>query len=155
MQGAFFKLSGVLPEEVYTRQIEGAIEKSYKTKGKDVVDTNIKAFRAGIEDVRPVPVPAAITVSGWSAGHVPDVDPEVEQFVQNVIEPVMAQEGDRVKVSQMPIDGVFPTDTTKYEKRSIAVRLPQVELRAVRGVQPVQPGLPACGDPRPRSARPT
>jgi pyruvate-ferredoxin/flavodoxin oxidoreductase len=125
MQGAFFKLSNVLPEAVYMREIEGAIEKSYKTKGKEVVDTNIKAFRAGIEEVRQVPVPAAITVSGWSAGHVPDVGPEVVQFVQDVIEPVMAQEGDRVKVSQMPVDGVFPTNTTMYEKRSIAVRLPK------------------------------
>jgi pyruvate-ferredoxin/flavodoxin oxidoreductase len=125
MQGAFFKLSGVLPEEVYRREIEGAIEKSYKTKGKEVVDTNLRAFRAGIEEVRQVPVPAVITKSGWSAGHVPDVLPELVSFIQDVVEPVMAQEGDRVKVSQMPFDGAFPTNTTMYEKRSIAVRLPK------------------------------
>jgi len=127
MQGAFFKLSGVLPEKVYTEAIEGAIEKSYKTKGKDVVDINVKAFRAGIEDVAEVPVPSAITRSGWSAGHVPDVIPELVGFVQNVIEPVMAQEGDTVPVSQMPADGAFPTNTTMYEKRSIATRLPKWE----------------------------
>ncbi len=89
------------------------------------MDTNIKAFRAGIEDVRPVPCRPVITVSGWSAGHVHDVDRKSPQFVRDVVEPVMAQEGDLVKVSQMPVDGVFPTNTTMYEKRSIAVRLPK------------------------------
>jgi len=125
MQGAFFKLSGVLPEEVYRREIEGAIEKSYMTKGKEVVETNFKAFRAGMEEIQLVPVPATISKSGWSAGHVEGVAPEVAGFVRNVIEPVMAFEGDVVPVSQMPVDGAFPTNTTMYEKRSIAVRLPK------------------------------
>ena len=125
MQGAFFKLSGVLEEDVYRKAIEGAIEKTFKTKGPAVVDINVKAFRAGIEQVEEAAIPAAIGVSMAIPERITAIVPGLENFVENVIDPVMAMEGDNVPVSQMPVDGAFPTDTTKYEKRSIAVRLPK------------------------------
>ncbi|HES58721.1 MAG TPA: 4Fe-4S dicluster domain-containing protein, partial [Firmicutes bacterium] len=127
MQGAYFALSGVLPEDVYRKAIEGAIEKTFAKKGKDVVEINIKAFRAGLEDFEAVKVPEMITKSGWQQGHIPGVEPALIGFVQEVVEPVMAQEGDSVPVSQMPADGAFPTDTARFEKRSIAVKLPKWE----------------------------
>jgi pyruvate-ferredoxin/flavodoxin oxidoreductase len=125
MQGAFFKLSGVLAEDVYRKAIEGAIEKTFARKGTQVVDINVKAFRAGIEQVHTVPVPAAITESMIMPERITAIMPGLEGFVTGVVDPVMAQEGDSVPVSQIPFDGAFPTDTTKYEKRSIAVRLPK------------------------------
>jgi len=128
MQGAFFKLSGVLPEKVYRDAIEGAIEKTFSKKGKDVVGINLKAFRAGIEDVVEAPVPEKITVSAPMQSRLQVLeDPELAAFVEDVVDKVIAMEGDDVKVSQMPVDGAFPTDTSKYEKRSIAVRLPKWE----------------------------
>jgi len=128
MQGAFFKLSGVLPEKVYRDAIEGAIDKDFSRKGPEVVEINLKAFRAGIEQVEEAPVPEEITVSAPVQKRVQEIEEgALVSFVENVIDRVMAQEGDDVKVSQMPADGAFPTDTAKYEKRSIAVRLPKWE----------------------------
>ncbi len=124
MQAAFFKLSGVLPEKVYTEAIEGAISKSYASKGKEVVEKNIAAFRRGMEMICEVPVPAKITVSGPDVKYPEIEDPIIAEFFDDVIKPVMRQEGDIVPVSKMPIDGVFPTATTQYEKRSIATHLP-------------------------------
>ncbi len=125
MQAAFFKLSGVLPEDVYTKAIEGAITKSYSSKGKDVVEKNIAAFRRGMEMVVPVPVPAKITASGPNVEYPEIEEPAVAAFFDDVIKPVMRQEGDTVPVSKMAPDGAFLTATAQYEKRSIATQLPQ------------------------------
>ena len=126
MQGAFFKLSGVLPEDVYTKAVEAAITKDFSRKGDDVVKINIAAFRVGMEKVQEAKVPAEITTSMETSGRLQEIEePELINFIEGVVDVVMAQEGDDVKVSQMPVDGAFPTDTSKYEKRSIAVRLPK------------------------------
>jgi pyruvate-ferredoxin/flavodoxin oxidoreductase len=128
MQGAFFKLSGVLPEKVYREAIEGAIEKTFAIKGQNVVDINLKAFRAGIEQVVEAPVPGKITISAPPAERLLEIeDPALVDFMRDVVDKVTAQEGDDVKVSHMPCDGAFPTDVSKYEKRSIAIRLPKWE----------------------------
>ena len=125
MQAAFFKVSGVMPEDVYTNAIEGAISKTYSTKGKEVVDMNIAAFRKGKELVVEVAVPEKITVSGEDLEPIEIENPVIHEFYDEVIDPVIKQEGDDVPVSRMPADGAFPTATSQYEKRSIATHLPK------------------------------
>jgi len=124
MQAAFFKVSGILPEDVYARAIEGAITKTYSGKGSEVVEMNIKAFRLGMEKVVEAPVPSEITVSGPEIEPVEIGDEDVRVFYDEVLDPVGRQEGDEVPVSRMPADGAFPTATSQYEKRSIATHLP-------------------------------
>ncbi|OGK11207.1 MAG: pyruvate:ferredoxin (flavodoxin) oxidoreductase, partial [Candidatus Riflebacteria bacterium RBG_13_59_9] len=125
MQAAFFKVSSVLPEETYTQAIEGAITKTYSTKGQEVVDMNVAAFRKGKEMVVAVPVPDKITVSGADAEAIDIEDPLISEFYDDVIHPVIKQDGDLVPVSRMPADGAFSTATSQFEKRSIATHLPK------------------------------
>jgi len=129
MQAAFFKLTGILEEEVFVKAIEDSIRKSYSKKGEKVVNLNIEAMRKGLEEVKEVPVPKKVenyTDKSWKINVLPE-DKEHEDFIHDVITPIMHFEGDSIPVSKLPVDGVFPTGTTKYEKRSIAVRLPKWE----------------------------
>ncbi len=125
MQAAFFKVSGVLPEDIYIKAIEGAIEKSFVSKGQEVVDENVLAFRKGLEEVYPVPIPTAISVSSEPLKFDFNFPDKIGSFYSDIIVPIARQEGDDITVSELPIDGVFPTATTKYEKRSIATHLPE------------------------------
>jgi len=126
MQAAFFKVAEVLPEKVYTDAIEGAIRKTYGTKGKEVVDSNIAAFRKGLEEIREVPIADRITASRAEYLWEQDIaEPSLKRFYEDVMVPVAKTEGDKVPVSRMPVDGAFPTATSQYEKRSIAIQLPQ------------------------------
>jgi len=126
MQAAFFKVAQVLPDKVYTEAIEGAIRKTYGTKGKDVVDSNVAAFRKGIEEIHEVPIPEKVTESGHDYEWLKGIsDPELRRFYEDVIVPVAKTEGDTVPVSRMPADGAFPPATSRYEKRSIAIELPK------------------------------
>ncbi len=127
MQGAFFKLTNVMPEEVYTKAIEDAIKKTYSKKGQEVVDANIKALHKGMEDFKEVPVPSSPTndkEGGICFEPLPGEE-HLKDFLKDVMEPVAKGEGDSIPVSKIPADGVFPTGTSKYEKRSIATRLPK------------------------------
>ncbi|MCK5879782.1 MAG: 2-oxoacid:acceptor oxidoreductase family protein, partial [Holophagae bacterium] len=126
MQTAFFKLTGILPEDVFKNAIEDSIRKTYSKKGEKIVNLNIEAMNKGLAEIHEVPVPAEIedfTDSDWYI-NVASEDKENEGFINDVIKPVMHFDGDTIPVSKMPPDGVFPTGTTRYEKRSIAVQLP-------------------------------
>ncbi len=126
MQTAFFKLTGILPEDMFKKAIEDSIRKTYSRKGEKIVNLNIKAMYKGLEELHEVPVPATVedfTESNWHID-VASEDKENEPFINNVIKPVMHFDGNTVPVSKVPADGIFPTGTTRYEKRSIAVRLP-------------------------------
>lgn len=125
MQAAFFKVSGVLPEDIYVNAIEGAIKKSFESKGEKIVKQNVSAFRRGLDEVHEVPIPAEITKSGKPFLPSFRMNREMEEFYSDVIVPIMRQEGDVVTVSQLSVDGAFPTGTTQFEKRSIATHLPE------------------------------
>ncbi|NWG75183.1 MAG: pyruvate:ferredoxin (flavodoxin) oxidoreductase, partial [Rubrivivax sp.] len=121
MQTAFFLISGVLPEEKAMDFIRLAVEDTYGIKGQMVVNMNIRAAQLARERIQRVNVPKKATSprsmrQAVSAG-MPD-------FVRNVTAPLMAGCGDQLPVSLMPVDGTFPTGTTKYEKRSIATEIP-------------------------------
>jgi pyruvate-ferredoxin/flavodoxin oxidoreductase len=127
MQAAYFKITQILTDDVYQPAIEGAIKKTYGNKGDKVVSSNIDAFQRGLDGFQEVTVPAATVSEGPSTqALVPTKqDADIAHILTDVIEPVMRMEGDNIPVSKMPVDGVFPPGTTKYEKRNIAVTLPK------------------------------
>ncbi len=120
MQPCFFKLSGVLPEAEAIAAIKKFVEKTYGKRGEKVVQRNFAAIDLSLERLHKVetgPAPASVEL----AAIVPEEAPE---FVQNVTARIMAGEGDLLPVSAFPVDGTFPTATTKWEKRAIAQEIP-------------------------------
>ncbi len=116
MQTCFFAISGVLPKEEAIAKIKEAIEKTYSKKGEEVVKKNFEAVDSTLENLYQVEFPKEIT------GHdiidtVPDDAPE---FVKEFTAEIMAGRGDDIPVSKMPVDGTYPSGTTKWEKRNIS-----------------------------------
>jgi pyruvate-ferredoxin/flavodoxin oxidoreductase len=121
MQTAFFKISGILPEDQAIELIKKYISKTYTKKGTDVVDKNIKTIDMALEGIEKVDYPDN-TVGD---GHMIDIVPaDAPEFVKNVTAEIIAGRGEKLKVSQLPDDGTYPTGTTKYEKRNIAEKIP-------------------------------
>ncbi len=124
MQTAFFKISHVIEPQIAIDSIKDAIKKSYGKKGEKVVAMNNAAVDAALDKISEVKVPAQATSKIHVAAAVPDDAP---QFVKEVTAEILAGRGDSIPVSKMPVDGKFPTATTKYEKRNIAVHIPAWE----------------------------
>lgn len=121
MQTCFFALANVIPAEEAIGYIKKAIAKTYAKKGEDVINKNIAAVDATLENLHEVNVEGK-TINGHAipqimAANSPD-------YVQNVLGKMMCGEGDDIPVSQMPIDGTFPNGTTQYEKRNLALEIP-------------------------------
>jgi pyruvate-ferredoxin/flavodoxin oxidoreductase len=127
LQAAFFKISGILPEQEAVAQMKHFIEKSYGKKGKDVVEKNYATVDAAIDAVEKVNYPdhtegnvhmkkpfADATKGGRKEG----------QWIQDVLGQASIQNGDSLPVSKVPADGTFPTATSQYEKRAVAERDP-------------------------------
>lgn len=121
MQTAFFKISQVIDEKIAIDAIKDAIKKTYGKKGETVVKMNCEAVDKALEHIQEVTVPSDVTNTGSCGAKVPDDAPD---FVKEVTVQMMRAEGENVKVSQMPPDGTWPTATTQYEKRNIAVTIP-------------------------------
>ncbi len=121
MQTAFFDISGVLPKEQALDMIEMAVEDTYGDKGKAVVDMNIKAAHLAKERIHEVEVPEKATSKQKMVSPVPDGAPE---FIETVTAEIIARRGDDLPVSLLPKDGTYPTGTTKFEKRNIALEIP-------------------------------
>jgi len=123
MQAAFFKISGVIPYDLAVKEMKKAIQKSFGKKGEDVVNMNNAAVDRG-GDVIKVEVPAE-----WSKLGAPAAAAKVEvpQFVNDFVFPVNAQKGDDLPVSIFTgrEDGTLPAGTSQYEKRGIAVNVPE------------------------------
>ncbi len=121
MQTAFFKISHVIEPDIAINSIKNAIKKSYGSKGEKVVAMNNAAVDAALDKVYEVKVPAQAT----SKMHIPPTVPaDAPQFIKDVTGEILAGRGDLIPVSKMPVDGKFPTATTKFEKRNIAVHIP-------------------------------
>ncbi|MEB3233721.1 MAG: pyruvate:ferredoxin (flavodoxin) oxidoreductase [Leptolyngbyaceae bacterium] len=125
MQVCFFAVAGVLPREEAIAQIKKAIRKTYGKKGEAVVEMNLKAVDAALDHLHEVPYTTyeAPQTTGTVApiNTIPDTAPE---FVRNVIGTIMARHGDDLPVSALPVDGTFPTDTAKWEKRNVGQEIP-------------------------------
>ena len=124
MQTAFFKISNIIPLDSAVEAIKDAIKKTYGKKGEKVVRMNNAAVDDALERIYEVKVPDKVTSKTKMRSPVPEDAPD---FVQNVTAEMIALRGDKLPVSKMPVDGKFPTGTTKYEKRNIAVNIPQWE----------------------------
>jgi len=121
MQTCFFKLAGMMPEEEAIGHIKEAIYKTYGKRGETVLQRNYAAVDGAIGALYEVKVPGKTTSTRRRDKAVPDDAPD---FVRNVLGKIISNEGDEIPVSAMPVDGTFPTATTRFEKRSIAQDIP-------------------------------
>ncbi|HSR36025.1 MAG TPA: thiamine pyrophosphate-dependent enzyme, partial [Desulfurivibrionaceae bacterium] len=121
MQTAFFKISNIIPIKDAVASIKGAIKKSYGKAGEKVLEMNYKAVDAGLNNFYEVKVPGKATSKLKMAAAVSSKAPK---FVKEVTGVIVAGLGDSLPVSKMPADGTFPTATSQYEKRNIAVEIP-------------------------------
>lgn len=122
LQTCFFALSGVLPQAEAIKQIKKAIEKTYSRKGEKVVQMNYAAVDASLAGLQEVAIPASVDATAL-ASPTP-VYRGASEFVQKVTVRLLADEGDRLPVSAIPVDGCWPTGTTRFEKRNIALEIP-------------------------------
>ncbi|MFP4475753.1 MAG: pyruvate:ferredoxin (flavodoxin) oxidoreductase [Desulfatibacillaceae bacterium] len=125
MQTAFFKLANVLPVDEAIGYLKDEIAKVYGKKGEDVVNMNHQAVDKAIENLVEVPVPDSWADARGSAPGPEDYFEDIPEFVENVMKPILAQKGDELPVSAFTPDGVFPVSTTKYEKRGVAIEVPE------------------------------
>ncbi|HEX7549120.1 MAG TPA: pyruvate:ferredoxin (flavodoxin) oxidoreductase, partial [Candidatus Methylomirabilis sp.] len=121
MQTCFFAISGVLPRDEAIAAIKHAIEKTYGKRGESVVKKNFAAVDAALDHLHEVKVPGKVTSAFDLRPAVSAVAPE---FVQKTLGKIIAGEGDSLPVSAFPKDGTFPTGTTQWEKRNIALDIP-------------------------------
>ncbi|WP_319590667.1 pyruvate:ferredoxin (flavodoxin) oxidoreductase [uncultured Draconibacterium sp.] len=128
MQSAFFKITEVIPYEMAVEQMKAAIVKSYGKKGEHIVNMNYAAVDAGGKNVEKVDVPAEwkdIVVAEEVA-----VDADRPEYITKVVDVINAQKGDDLPVSTFAgsEDGQFPMGTAAYEKRGIAVNVPEWQV---------------------------
>jgi pyruvate-ferredoxin/flavodoxin oxidoreductase len=121
MQTAFFAISGILPREAAIAEIKHAIEKTYGKRGEAVVRKNFEAVDSTLVNLYEVKVPAEANSKMTRRLPVPKEAPD---FVRNVLGEIIDAKGDEIPVSAFPIDGTFPTGTTQWEKRNIALEIP-------------------------------
>ena len=122
-QAAFFKLADIIPIEDAVKYLKESIVKAYGKKGEAIVNMNYKAVDAGIDSLVKVDVPAS-----WAEA-VEAEKPEVDEpaFIKDILRPMVAQKGNDLPVSSFLgyEDGTFPCGTAAYEKRGIAVNVPE------------------------------
>ncbi len=121
MQTCFFALSGVLPRDEAITAIKSAIDRTYGKRGGTVLSRNHDAVDAALAHLHEVPVPAEGEGGKRRHAVVPTAAPD---FVQRITARVMEGAGDLLPVSAFPVDGTYPTNTARWEKRSIASEVP-------------------------------
>jgi pyruvate-ferredoxin/flavodoxin oxidoreductase len=121
MQTCFFALSNILPRELAIAAIKDAARKTYRKRGEEVVAKNCAAIDETLKNLVQVNVPAEVTSEVDFRATVPGQAPE---FVREVLAPMIRGEGDSLPVSKLPVDGTYPSGTTQWEKRNIALEIP-------------------------------
>jgi len=121
MQTVFFKLSNVLPIDQAIQYLKDAIAKTYGKKGQEIIEMNWKAVDAASAAIQEVRYPSSWTTlptemkTQW----------QEPAFITKVARPMNAQQGDKLPVSAFTPAGIFPSGTTKYEKRGVAINVPE------------------------------
>ena len=122
MQAAFFIISNVLPRDEAIKLIKKAIDKTYSSRGKEIVEMNWAAVDTAAEALAEISIPASLPKKHYTPKKlIPD---DAIDFVKNIMEPIMRDKGDHIPVSMMPFDGFVPLGTTQYEKRGVAPQVP-------------------------------
>lgn len=120
LQTCFFAISQVIPQETAIDSIKKAIKKTYGKRGETVVQKNVEAVDAALERFEQVSIPSELNGSDLP----PVVDPEAPEFVRTVTAEMIAERGDLLPVSKLPVDGTFPTATSMWEKRGLTMQIP-------------------------------
>jgi pyruvate-ferredoxin/flavodoxin oxidoreductase len=121
MQMGFFALTGILSKDAARTAIKKAIEKSFGKRGEAVVQKNFAAVDVAADSIAEVSVPAE-PLQGQDDCR--SVNRDAPAFVRNVLGPIIQGAGDDLPVSALPVDGTYPSGTTRWEKRNIAQEIP-------------------------------
>jgi pyruvate-ferredoxin/flavodoxin oxidoreductase len=121
MQTCFFAISGVLPRDEAIACIKHSIEKTYRKKGAEVIARNFAAVDATLANLHRLPIPSRVTSE---RARPPVVAPNAPEHVRRVTSPMLANRGDELPVSAFSPDGSWPTGTSRWEKRDIALQVP-------------------------------
>ena len=131
MQTAFFAISGVLPREQAIEEIKRSIKKTYGKRGEAVVQQNYRAVDETVSNLYEVDLGHLIGANGAPVlsqlRRRPSVPEAAPEFVRDVLGMMIAGEGDNLPVSKLPMDGTYPSGTARWEKRNIALEVPQWE----------------------------
>lgn len=126
MQSAFFKISNVIPVEDAIKYLKDAVVTSYGKKGQKVVDMNNAAIDKGVESIVKINVP-----DSWKdAVEEAAATVAIPEFISKIVNPMNRQEGDKLPVSAFigMEDGTFPQGTAAYEKRGVAINVPEWDV---------------------------
>jgi pyruvate-ferredoxin/flavodoxin oxidoreductase len=123
MQTCFFAISEVLPKNEAIAKIRQSIRKTYAKKGEEVIRKNFEAVNMTLENLFPFNI--AKLKPNNPIHRQPIVAENAPDFIRNITAKMMANEGNDLPVSAMPIDGRWPTATAQWEKRSIAQEIPE------------------------------
>ena len=121
MQTAFFKAANVIPVNEAIAYLKDQIHKLFSKKGDKIVNMNNEAVDKTLDHLVEVKVPAS-----WAdAGLVAAIAGDEPEWVTEVMRPMLSQQGDKLPVSAFSPDGIFPVGTTQYEKRGVAINVPE------------------------------
>ncbi|KOA21499.1 pyruvate-flavodoxin oxidoreductase [Clostridium homopropionicum DSM 5847] len=128
MQSAFFKLANVIPVEEAVGYLKNSVEKTYGKKGKNIVDMNKAAIDRGVSDLKEIKVPES-----WRNAELEETEYPIKdepEFIKRIQKVMARHEGDELTVSAFKgmEDGTFPLGVTSYEKRGIAVMVPEWQI---------------------------
>ena len=121
MQTAFFKLANVIPVDEALGYLKDQIQNMFGRKSQKIVDMNFAAVDKTLDNLIEIDYPeswAEATGQAKAGRDEPD-------FVKNVMRPMLEQQGDKLPVSAFTPDGIFPVSTTQYEKRGVAINVPE------------------------------
>jgi len=124
MQTAFFKLANVIPVDEAISYLKDQIRKMFGKKGDKIVHMNHSAVDRALDHLVEIKYPATWADAAGDSGAAVD-EPD---FVKNVMRPIVAQQGDTLPVSAFQPDGIFPVATSKYEKRGVAITVPEWDI---------------------------
>ena len=117
LQTCFFAISGIMPREEAIEKVKAAITKTYARKSMAIVQKNHEAVDASLAHLHEVRVPTSAT---GQRDLIPPVPSDAPPFVREVTATMLAGRGDELPVSALPVDGAYPSGTTRYEKRNIS-----------------------------------
>ncbi|WP_426349104.1 pyruvate:ferredoxin (flavodoxin) oxidoreductase [Alloiococcus sp. CFN-8] len=126
MQAAFFKLANIIPVEDAVKYLKEAVVTSYGKKGQKIVDMNNAAIDKGLDSLVAITVPES-----WKNAEDEKVEAKkVPDFIKNIVNPMNRNEGDNLPVSAFlgMEDGTFENGTAAYEKRGIAINVPEWQM---------------------------